>query len=182
MKPMTVFKIIITLFCLSALFYVAVNAAELGKGPKRDSKTNLMSKGVDLSTPEKAIGVFVKAFQMGDDNLLNEVLGPNASLPEFNPIQKIECPSPWITGFNITKLRVVVKKGQYAADSEPGDIEVHVLLKADQTLSRNSRKCMVALWEKGVYLLRSSGDKWRIVAVAPFWPEEAQNDNDGVSE
>ncbi len=141
---------------------------------KRHLKSHLRSEEIDLSSPEKTITLFVKAFQHGDDDLLKKVLAPDASLPEFNSIQKIECPSPWIIGFDIRKFRVVLKRGQYAADSEPGDIEVYVLLKADEELMVKNPKCMMALWEKGVYLLRSIDNKWKIVAVAPFWPEEVE--------
>jgi hypothetical protein len=172
-------KILTILFGCYLIFSSSITTSESAEN--QDLKSNLSSKGIDLSTPEKTIALFVKAFKIGDDNLLSEVLVPNASLPEFNPIQKIECPSPWITGFDIRKFRVVLRKEQYAADSEPGDIEVYVLLKTDEKLMARNSKCMVALWKKGAYLLRSIDNKWKIVAVAPFWPEEVQKDIEKLS-
>ena len=135
----------------------------------------------DLSTPEKTLALFVKAFKIGDGSLLNEVLAPNVSLPEFNAIQRIDCPSPEIQGFDVKKLRVVLRKGQYATESEPGDIEAYVVLQVNETAGKRNPNCIILLWEKGVYLLRNIKDKWKIVAVVPFWPEEIQKDIEKVS-
>jgi hypothetical protein len=178
-RAIATFKIMTILFGCYLVFPSAITVCE--SADKGDLKSYLSSREIDLSTPEKTIAFFVKAFKIGDDNLLNEVLAPNASLPEFNPIQKLECSSPWIIGFDIRKFREVLIKGQYAAGSEPGDIEVYVLLKADEKLTEKNSKCMVALWEKGVYLLRRTDNKWRIVAVVPFWPEEVQKDIEKLS-
>lgn len=136
-------------------------------------RSNARLENIDLTTPEKTMALFVKAFTIGDDNLLTEVLAPNASLPEFNPMQKINCPSPRIKGFDVRKFRVVLSKGQYAADSQPGDIEMYVRLIIDENVAKNG--CKMSLWEKGTYLLRSTNNKWKIVAVAPFWPDEIEH-------
>jgi hypothetical protein len=128
---------------------------------------------IDLSTPEKAIDLFVKSFRVGDDSMLSAVLTPHAAIPEFNPLQKIECPSPQITGFDIKKSHVVTDKEQIVSDSIPGDIEAHVALKIDKNLI--NKKCAISLWEKGVYVLRNSTSGWHIVSVIPFWPEEVKN-------
>ncbi len=125
----------------------------------------------DLSTPEKAIDLFVKSFRVGNDSMLSAVLAPNATIPEFNPLQKIECPSPQITGFDIKKSHVVIDNDQIVSDSKPGDTEAHVILKIDKNLVK--KKCRISLWEKGVYVLRKSDNGWHIVAIIPFWPKEA---------
>jgi len=178
-RDMGAIKFITVLFVCYLVSSSVITVCESAE--KRDLESNLSLGEIDLSTPEKTIALFVKAFQHGDNDLLKKVLAPDASLSEFNPIQKVECPSPWIKGFDIRKFRVVLRKGQYAADSEPGDIEVYVHLKADEKLIVKDSKCMLALWEKGVYLLRSTNNKWRIVAVAPFWPEEVEKDTEKLS-
>jgi len=139
------------------------------------------SDTLDFSTPDKTLALFVKAFKIGDDNLLDEVLAPNASLPEFNPIQKIDCPSPEIEGFDVTKFRVVLNRGQYISESKPGDIEAYVILKVNEKLREKNSKCIISLWEKGAYLLRSINNKWKIVDVVPFWPEEIEKESEKLS-
>ncbi len=127
----------------------------------------------DLSTPEKAIDLFVKSFRLGSDSMLSTVLAPNATVPEFNPLQKIECPSPQITGFDIKKSHVVKGKDQIVSNSKLGDTEAHVILKIDKNLVK--KKCRISLWKKGVYVLRKSDSGWHIVAIVPFWPEETES-------
>ena len=127
----------------------------------------------DLSTPEKSIDLFVKSFRVGDDSMLSAVLAPHAAIPEFNPLQKIECPSPQITGFDINKSQVVTDKEHIVSDSKPGDIEAHVIIKVDKNLL--NKKCKISFWGKGVYVLRKSAKGWQIVAIIPFWPEEAES-------
>ena len=151
---------------LTALFFVIFHCLE----PTNATASDML----DFSTPEKTLAHFVKAFRIGDDDLLNEVLAPNASLPEFNPIQKIDCPSPEIEGFDVTKFRVVLKTGQYAAESEPGDVEAYVILKVKEKVRRKNSNCIISLWEKGAYLLRRIRNKWKIVAVVPFLPEDTE--------
>jgi hypothetical protein len=131
------------------------------------------NEDIDISTPEKSFKVFVDAFRVGNDRLLDEVLIQNASIPEFHPLQKIECSSPAIVGFDITKFRVVLQKGQYSEQSQPGDIEIHAIIKFDESLLKKS-KCHISLWSKGVYLFRSIKGRWKIVAAIPFWPEGIQ--------
>ncbi len=64
-------------------------------------KYNLKNQSnIDLSTPEKALGVFIEAFKTGDNSLLDFVLAENASIPEFNALQVIKCPSPEIICHN----------------------------------------------------------------------------------
>jgi len=131
-------------------------------------------KNLDLTTPEKTLGVFIQAFKTGDDNLLDFVLAKNASIPEFNALQVIKCPSPEMVRYEIKRFRVVTKKGQYARDSLPGDIEVYVLLIEDEALIGSDSSCNIrnAIPYKGVYLLRSFDGAWKIVSAAPFWPDE----------
>ncbi len=152
--------------------FLATNA------PRAADMTSLQSTSqvnniAGLSKPEHAIDLFVKAFRVGDDAMLSAVLFPHAAIPEFNPLQKIECPSPELTGFNITKSHVVTGNDKAVAYSQQGDIEAHVLLKFNK--KNINKKCLVALWEKGVYVLRNTSNGWLIIAIIPFWPEDVEH-------
>lgn len=164
---------LIIYFILFSIFFCFSIHNVAGQTNNRDLRSETDQDKIDLSTPEKTIALFVKAFRIGDNSLLSKALASNASIPEFNPIQKITCPSSRLKEFDIRKFRVVLSKGQYAADSQPGDVELYVLLISDESTVQN--KCKMSLWEKGVYLLRNIDNNWKIVAVAPFWPDELEH-------
>jgi hypothetical protein len=151
---------------------MATNILHAAESNVSKSTTQSKKNNYDLSKPENTIDLFMKAFRIGDDSMLSEVLAPHADIPEFNPLQKIECPSPQIIGFDIKKSYVVVGKEQGVTDSQPGDLEAHVILKIDKSLV--NKKCMLGLWEKGVYVLRYTANEWRIVSIIPFWPEDVE--------
>ena len=154
-----------------ALLIILVGCSALSCSPE-DIKTNT---GIpDLSSPEKAIAVFVQAFQTGNDGLLNTVATQNA-LPEFNPMQRVDCPTPSLIGFEIQRRRVTQDEGQYANASQRGDVELYVKLKWDETRELEPNcKAENLLWSKGVYLLRNTDGDWRIMSCAPFWPDESE--------
>jgi len=132
---------------------------------------------LDLSTPEKTIKNFYDAFKLGNDAILEQVLAKDASIPEFNPIQKILCPSPEIVGFEVKKSRVIQDKDQGTSQTIAGDVEIHILLKIDKLLRQSKEnKCNAtnSLNIKSVYYLRKIDNNWRIVSALPFWTDNVQ--------
>jgi len=153
----------------------------------KESKTKEIStcSELDLSTPKRTIFYFFEAFRTGKDELLNEVLAPGALIPEFNPLQKILGPAPYILGADIHRIQLVSARKEYAKRKEfsdvpgffvePSDVEVYVTVKIDSDLLQKAlekSEYRAMLGGRMVFLLRKIDNKWKIISAIPFWPEE----------
>jgi len=130
----------------------------------------------DLSTPDKTIEMYFQAFISGDDSLFDKVLGPNAVIPEFNPIQKITEPHPDIIRPEIVSKKEVGQRRKYADPdffTEPSDVEVYVNVRYDEKYFKDKALPV----DHRVFILRNIGSDWKIIAEAPFWPENVGPDN-----
>jgi len=135
----------------------------------RDKETSKFSE-IDLTSPEKTIFYFFEAFKTGNDKLLDIVLTPDASIPEFNPLQKIFEPNPYIIGVDINKIRFVKETKVYpdGFTITPSDIEVYVTIKYDKSFFKDQTMPDGHV----AFLLRKIDNKWKIISMIPFWPEE----------
>ncbi len=135
-----------------------------------NAATSLNEAANDLSTPEKAINMFFEAFRTGNDSLLDRVLAPGASIPEFNPMQKIVSPYPHIGEVVINRIDMVNERRRYAAPdsyTKPSDLEVRVTIKYDPQF-------MSVTEGREIFLLRKIDSKWKIIAEVLFWPEDIE--------
>jgi hypothetical protein len=163
-------KILFLLFVLSTLLLVPRPGIVNGTSPVNRNR----STTIDLSTPEQAVFYFYEAFRIGDDSMLEKVLAPDAILPEFNPVQKLDQPNPSVLGADINKIRVIDRKINYLDSGfviKPGDVEIYVTVRfSPQMETKDSGSA--SLDNKPCFLTRKIDHQWKIVAVYPFWPED----------
>ena len=118
----------------------------------------------DLSSPDATINTFVEAFRNGNESQLSKTLAPDAKLYDFNPVNKIECPTPEITA---SKVKSII---------EIHEEEVELLLFIKLSKKPNKGKCNPknVLPEKSIYVIRKFGREWKIIQAAPFWPYKTE--------
>jgi len=155
------------------VFFLALSLPQCGiiSGNKESQDKEIPApSGVDLSTPEKTIALFFKALIDGNDKLFHEVLGPDAMIPEFNPLQKIDEANPRIAGAEIIRSHVIKESKVYpdGFTVKPSDIEVYVTMKYDPIFFKDGTMPDGHV----AFLLRKIDNKWKIISMIPFWPEE----------
>ena len=124
---------------------------------------------VDLSTSEQCVHRFYEAFRTGNPDLLSRILMEGGSYALFSPQYKIDAPSPVISGAQIVRKIVIQKWGGSGEPVDAGDVLIYAITKKNPQLIE--RKPGVAMPDgKFCFLVRKSGNQWKLVKVYPGWP------------
>jgi len=162
------------LFCLTFIFliltFLFLNTEFFaGDNNKKSQQKEILNPTIsDLSTPEKTIKLFFKAFRTGDNRLLDKVLAPYALISEFNPLQRIESPASYIKEPQIIWTKVLNERRKYSDPdfyTEPTDVEIYLSIESDPSQLKN--KFLPKHYR--TYILRKFGEKWKIIYEYTPW-------------
>ena len=127
---------------------------------------------LDLSTPEKTAVLFFKAFQVGDDDLLNATLADDPTMPRFNPNMEIKEADANLVRTEVVEIRELTERRKigFFSDSylEPGD----TLLLIRNHYKEATKERPDKEGHETLYLKRIDGE-WLVGEwVMGLWPKE----------